>query len=130
MVAQLVKEDPKDILAQLDQALWEEEEPEEAEEEELPEPPEEDTEGLLSDPVRGDEMVYRNFSNRYGADLRNFANGYQARNTDQVDVDLEEYADQVAEGKKTPFPWVAILVLLLAGAVVYYLLTDVLGGIL
>ncbi|MBO5867596.1 MAG: hypothetical protein J6Q54_01650 [Oscillospiraceae bacterium] len=118
-----MKENPQDILEQLEQALWEEEDTEE-------ETPEEDTEGLLTEPAGDSEMVYRNFSNRYGADLRNFANGYQVRNTDQVDVDLEEYSEEVAAGKKTPFPWVAILILLIAVFVVYYLITNVLGGIL
>lgn len=119
-----MKENTEDILAELEQELLREEE----EAVEIPE--EEDTEGLLTDPVRGDEMVYRNFSNRYGADLRNFASGYRARNTDKVDVDLDAFSHRVADGEKEPSPWLPLLVMLAAAGAVVYIILTVLGGIL
>lgn len=49
---------------------------------------------LEEEPV---QPVYRNFSNNYGQDLRNYASGYKAYNADSVDTDLEEYSDEIAE---------------------------------
>ena len=121
-----MKENTSDILAELEQALLDEEEAETlAEEMEAA-----DTEALLTEPVRGDEMVYRNFSNRYGADLRNFASGYCARNTDKVDVDLEEFSEAVAEEEKASRLWLPLLIMVAAAAVVAYMIAVVLGGIL
>ena len=42
--------------------------------------------------------VYQNYSNDYGRNLRNFASGYQAYNTDDCDEDLDEYSDDVQSG--------------------------------
>lgn len=41
--------------------------------------------------------VYRNFSNNYGADLRNYASGYKAYNTDRADADPEDLSDDILE---------------------------------
>lgn len=120
-----MKENKEDILAELEQALLDEEEAETLEEGIETE----DTEALLTEPVRGDEMVYRNYSNRYGADLRNFASGYRARNTDQVDVDMEAFSEAVAE-EKEPFPWLPLLVMLGAAVAVIYMIATVVGGVL
>lgn len=43
--------------------------------------------------------VYQNYSNDYGRNLRNFASGYEAYNTDSCDEDLEEYSDEVMDGE-------------------------------
>ncbi len=43
------------------------------------------------------QPVYRNFSNHYGADLRNYASGYKAYNTDRTDTGPEELSDEIRE---------------------------------
>ena len=43
--------------------------------------------------------VYQNYSNDYGRNLRNFASGYKAYNTDDCDEDLDEYSDEVLDGQ-------------------------------
>lgn len=43
------------------------------------------------------KTVYRNFSNHYGADLRNYASGYKAYNTDRTDTDPQRLSDQIRE---------------------------------
>lgn len=121
-----VKENKEEILEELEQALLEEEAAEALEEG----MDQADTQSLLKEPVRSDELVYRNYSNHYGADLRNYASGYQARNTDRVDVDLEKFSRQVTETEKLPFPWVPLVVMLLAAAGVVYMLAAILAGIL
>ena len=93
----------KELLAQED--LAEEEETEEAFEEE-------------DFQIGEDPVVYQNFSNNYGKDLRNFASGYQSYNADRVDIDLEEFAGQVQEEKPSAPIWIPILLTVLIGAVV------------
>ena len=92
-------EKDRSALDELEQALLEEEET--PQEEEAP-------------------LVYRNFSNNYGRDLRNFASGYRTYNTDQTDVDPEDLSDQLmAEPKEKLGGWIiAALVLLLANLAV------------
>lgn len=41
------------------------------------------------------QPVYRNFSNHYGADLRNYASGYKAYNTDRTDTDPQQLSNQI-----------------------------------
>lgn len=83
------------------------------------EAPEEETFLEEDDTQIGDSpAVYQNFANNYGKDLRNFASGYQAYNSDRVDTDLEEFSQAVMEEKK-PLPiWIPILLTALIGAVV------------
>ena len=76
--------------------------------------------------------VYRNHSNDYGKNLRNYASGYKAYNTDNCDPDLEEYSQQVyAPGKKGIAGLVVTALLLTAAifAVLCYLIVRY-GGIL
>lgn len=61
--------DAKEELERLEEALLEQEAPEDIPEE-VPAQP-----------------VYRNFSNNYGRDLRNYASGYEAYDEDLADVD-------------------------------------------
>lgn len=120
-----MNQDTDDILKELEQALWEEEAAEEAQDF----PREEPTEDLLTESVVGDGLVYRNFSNNYGADLRNFASGYRARNTDRTDVDFEEYAEAVAEGEKTGSVWLPLLTVVLEAIAVAYMVVTIFGGL-
>ena len=84
------------------------------------ETPEEDNEEFEEEDTRiGDApAVYQNFANNYGKDLRNFASGYKAYNTDDLDVDLEEFSQEVQEEKTAAPMWLPILLTLLIGAVV------------
>lgn len=43
--------------------------------------------------------VYQNYSNDYGKNLRNYASGYRAYNSDDIDEDLESFSDDVYEGQ-------------------------------
>lgn len=79
---------------------------------------EEDFAELLWEEDQGENpQVYQNYSNDYGRNLRNYATGYRAYNTDQTDTDLDEYCDLVQQEPKITVWWVWI-VLLLMGAVV------------
>ena len=42
--------------------------------------------------------VYQNYSNDYGRNLRNYATGYQAYNSDDCDEDLDAFSEEVYEG--------------------------------
>ena len=41
--------------------------------------------------------MYQNYSNDYGRNLRNYATGYQAYNSDDCDEDLEAFSEEVYE---------------------------------
>ena len=89
--------DKEEELQRLSRQLREEVEETEIEaeetEEEVP-----DLDALLSDDTHINDMtdgVYRNASNGYGQNLRNFASGYKAYNGDKTDVDLEELSDEI-----------------------------------
>ena len=41
--------------------------------------------------------VYQNYSNGYGSKLRNYASGYRAYNSDDCDVDLDAFSQEVYE---------------------------------
>ena len=41
--------------------------------------------------------VYQNYSNDYGRNLRNYASGYQAYNSDDCDEDLDAFSEEVYE---------------------------------
>lgn len=79
---------------------------------------EEDFAELLWEEDQGENpQVYQNYSNDYGRNLRNFATGYQAYNTDQTDTDLDEYCDLVQQGPKATVWWVWIVLPLMAAVV-------------
>ena len=42
--------------------------------------------------------VYQNYSNDYGRNLRNYASGYRAYNSDDCDEDLDAFSEEVYEG--------------------------------
>lgn len=47
-----------------------------------------------------DPGVYQNYSNDYGRELRNYATGYRAYNSDDCDEDLEEFSQEVYEAQE------------------------------
>jgi len=89
---------------------------------------------LLEEDVKsGAAGVYQNFSNGYGKDLRNFASGYRAYNSDKTDTELEDFSEAVREPQKGG-GFITLLLILMgllcitgAAVIVYYLR---LGGIL
>lgn len=101
--------DTSEELARLEAELLAEEEPEE--EEELQE--EEEDPWLYEDtrPAQG-QVVYQNYSNEYGKNLRNYASGYRAYNTDTTDEDLDSYSEEVRRGKRSGGCLVALVCLL------------------
>ena len=118
--------DTEEALQRLEQELLAED-PEETVED--PEIEEEDYGEVLEEPGSEETVVYRNFSNNYGADLRNYATGYKAYNSDTLDTDLEDFSHQVREGQKETVHWLPIAIALLASAAVVYI-GIVLGGLL
>lgn len=63
-------------------------------------------------------VVYRNFANNYGRDLRNFASNYSAYNADETDEDSQELADELLEEPKKELLWPLVVVdLLLLGGI-------------
>ena len=91
--------DTSEELERLQAELLAEEEPAEAPPQEPPE--EEPLYDAYEDtrPAQG-PAVYQNYSNDYGKELRNYASGYKAYNTDICDDDLEEYSEDVQSGDK------------------------------
>jgi len=89
--------DASEELQRLQAELLAEEEPAEQPPEE---PPEEDEffEEYEDTRPAGDPAVYQNYSNDYGKNLRNYASGYRAYNSDTTDEDLDEYSETVREG--------------------------------
>ena len=83
--------DASEELERLQAELLAEDEPVEL----PPEEPPEETEDTR--PAQG-PAVYQNYSNDYGKNLRNYASGYRAYNSDTTDEDLEEYSEAVREG--------------------------------
>lgn len=83
------------------------------------ETPEEETFLEEDDTQIGDApVVYQNFANNYGKDLRNFASGYRAYNSDRVDMELEEFSQEVRNEEKPASIWVPAVLTALIGAVV------------
>lgn len=104
--------DKDEQLQRLQEALLEEEQTAQ-----LPE--EEDFEALLWETDQGETpTVYQNYSNDYGRNLRNFASGYKAYNSDDTDVELEEYCDQVQQEPTTTNWWIWLVLLLMAAVVI------------
>lgn len=122
--------DKEEELKRLSRQLRETEESEPAAEEP-------DVEILLEDDTQIADMedgVYRNASNDYGKNLRNFASGYRAYNGDKTDVDLDEITeelradDESAEKRLTGLTVTAfVLAAAVIGVLVYWLLR---GGLL
>ena len=122
--------DAKEELERLESELLAEEEVESQEEKLLPE---ETLDELLQD-TRAVQSggVYSNFSNGYGRNLRNYASGYQAYNSDKCDEDLDTFSEAVRAPKRSGLTgWVVLALLLLAGifaVLIWYLVQY--GGIL
>ncbi len=109
--------DKQEELERLQAQLLQEEQTAQMPEEEFPE--EDDFEELLWDTDQGENpRVYQNYSNDYGRNLRNFASGYQAYNSDNTDIDLDEYSDEVQYGTKTTTWWIWLVLLLMAAVVI------------
>lgn len=113
-------QDTREELERLEQELL-------AQEEEMPE---EDYGEFLPEPEKEEPMVYRNFSNHYGADLRNFANGYRAYNTDKLDTNLEDFSRQVEAEETSRSLWLPMAAAALAFVGVLYIAWCFLGGLL
>lgn len=115
--------DAQEELERLQAQLLEEtEEEEEAFQEEESEEDifldEEDFDELLSDADQGENPgVYQNFSNDYGRNLRNFATGYKAYNTDRTDVSPDEISEEVLEEKNTGLTWLWVLLIIMLGVI-------------
>ena len=123
--------DTDEALARLEAELLREEEIEEIPEEEdylydetfadeLEEEPDLPPEFLYTDTRAADgPVIYQNFSNNYGKNLRNYANGYQAYNTDVSDEDLDSFSQDVlyTEPEKSNTPLILIACLLALGIV-------------
>lgn len=114
--------DASEELKRLEAELLAEEEPEE----ELPPEEEEEDDYFLFEDTRpeGDPEVYQNYSNDYGKNLRNYASGYRAYNTDKTDDDLEWYSKETYKAKKSRTGCLAVVLCLLAivlaaGAVIW-----------
>lgn len=123
--------DTKKELERLQQALLEEQAQEDLPEEEEALP--EDTEDLLTDEelerllgettaAEPGPVVYRNQANDYGRQLRNYANGYRATNTDRADVDLERYSKEVEQASRGRSRGLVLTALLLIAGILLVLL--------
>lgn len=112
--------DTSEELARLEAELLKEEEPEA---EALLEEEEEDP-WLYEDTMPEEEdVVFQNYSNDYGKNLRNYASGYRAYNTDETDEDLDYYSEEVHRGKRSGGCLAVVLgllaLILAAGAIVW-----------
>lgn len=113
--------DREEELQRLQKQLLEDEEPAQEQEEEEEELLDEETlEELLNESSQiKNTKVYQNFSNDYGKNLRNYASGYKAYNSDRIDTELDSYSEAVREPKKTGgLMWLAAVLLALMAAVV------------
>ena len=113
-------EDEYDDSYAQDDDLYEEDDPSEAEED-LPEYYYQDTRAANG------PAIYQNYSNDYGRNLRNFASGYQAYNTDDCDEDLDAYSEDVMDGEPernnaTVLAVACVLALAAAAAALFLLL--------
>ncbi len=119
--------DTKEELERLEQLLREEE----TEEVEVPQEEEEDYSQFLQEEGEAPQgpVVYQNFSNGYGSQLRNYATGYKAYNADKTDTDLEQLSQEVLEEKKSPAIWLVAAVLGLMAAVLGVIIWIYAGGL-
>lgn len=105
--------DTSEELARLEAELLAEEEPEE----ELPEEETEEDPWLYEDTRPAAEPeVFQNYSNDYGRNLRNYASGYRAYNSDHTDEDLDDYSEAVRRGKRSKNGCLTAIVCFLAVA--------------
>lgn len=129
-----MRKDTEEALQRLERELLAEEAediaPAEVEETEDPEFEEIDYGEFSDEPDKEETLVYRNFSNDYGKNLRNFATGYKAYNSDTLDTDLEEFSRRVEQGKKSPGVLLPLITALLAGLAVLYIAWLLFGGML
>ena len=121
--------DKDEELKRLQEQLLEEEEPEE-----VPEDGDEILDEELLDALLGSDnqaenpKVYQNFSNDYGKNLRNFASGYKAYNSDKTDEDLDSFSEAVLEPPKSgSLAWFILVLLVLMAAVVGAILWMYIG---
>ena len=118
-----MKRDREEELERLQQELLAEEEESAPQEEGFLD--EETLDTLLADEKASAAGVYQNYSNNYGKDLRNFASGYQAYNADDVDVDMDEFSEEVEDDVDEdsqiiwPVALIASLMLLVVGAIIW-----------
>lgn len=93
--------------------------------EETPDAEEQDLEALLEDThPAGGRVVYQNFSNDYGKNLRNFASSYKAYNADKTDEDPETYSQALLAPEKGTGGLIVLAVVLtlcIAAVAVYWL---------
>ncbi len=125
--------DTQEELQRLEAALQEQPEDTQPEQQEEPLLEEARLDDLLTQTDQTQSrQVYRNYSNAYGQDLRNYANGYRAYNTDTTDTDLERFSEAVQQPEKKGPGCAGGLILCLAGvvAVLLILLGLRAGGIL
>ena len=82
----------EEVDEEFDEAYEEENEEEYGDEEQAP--PE-----YIYDDTRAAQgpAVYQNYSNDYGRNLRNYASGYRAYNSDDCDEDLDSFSEEVYE---------------------------------
>ena len=137
--------DTDEALARLEAELLREEEIEEIPEEEdylydetfedeLEEEPDLPPEFLYTDTRAADgPVIYQNFSNNYGKNLRNYATGYQAYNADISNDDWDKYGEDVPQSapEKSNTPLILIACLLTLGiiAMVFVWLFLLQGGL-
>ena len=70
---------------------------------------------MLSETDQGEPCgVYQNFSNDYGKNLRNFASGYKAYNTDKTDISPEELSDELLYPREKTALWLWVILALMA----------------
>ena len=89
--------DKEEELQRLQEQLLEEE-PEAEEEFDFAE----DMEAFFDDECSEDTGVYQNYSNDYVRQLRNYASGYKAYNTDKTDTDMDRFSESVRNAKTGP----------------------------
>ena len=118
------KADRDEELRRLEQELLE---PEAEEEEEYLEQDALDEDGPIES-----AGVYRNFSNNYGTQLRNYASGYRTYNTDTTDTDPEALSRELLEPeeKESRAPLVFTLIAIVAALIMVICLFVKFGGLL
>ena len=92
----------------------------------------EDEETTTQPETPEEPMVFRNYSNNYGANLRNYASGYQSYNTDSTDTDPEDLSDRILtqpEEKLGGLLLTAALLLLGILAVAAFWVVQFFGGL-
>ncbi len=93
--------------------------------EEAPIPEEQDLDALLDDTRPADgRVIYQNHSNAYGKNLRNYASGYKAYNSDRTDQNPEIYSRELLtpeKGIRSLIILAVVLTLCIAGVAICWL---------